>query len=111
MRVKKVNGRVLGGDLTNAQRTAMNIEIQKQLAEHTRKHNLEIEATFLWYLHEELGFGPERLKRVFMGIAPMLDELCDRYEMYEDGDDIWLCAQKIKEYGVDLEQWDKERGD
>ena len=62
MIVKKAGGKVYGADLTAAERKAMNIEIQKQLAEYTRKHALEIEWRFLWYLHEEYGFGLRRLK-------------------------------------------------
>ena len=111
MIVKKAGGKVYGATLTAAEKKAINIEVQKRLVEHTVKHALEIDALFLWYLHEELGFGIKRLKKVFFGFAPKIDELCDRYEMHDEGDDIWLCTQKLKELGVDLEQWDRERGD
>lgn len=111
MIVKKAGGKVYGATLTAAERKAMNIEIEKQLAEYTRKHALEVDALFLWYLHEEFGFGLKRLKQAFLGFAPRIDELCDKYEMHDEGDDIWLCTQKLKEMGADLEQWDKERGD
>lgn len=108
---KKSGGKVYGVDLTAAERKALNIEIQKQLAEYTRKHALEIDSMFLWYLHEEFGFGLKRLKQVFTGFAPKIEELCNRYEMHDEGDDIWLCTYKLKEIGADLEEWEKERGD
>ena len=111
MIVKKVGGKVYGATLTAAERKAMNIEIQKKLVEYTRKHELEIDSMFLWYLHEEFGFGPKRLKQVFTGFDPKIEEMCKRYEMTDEGDDIWLCTYKLKEIGVDLEEWFKERGD
>lgn len=111
MIVKKSGGKVFGAVLTRAEQKAMDLEIQRQWAEYTRKGLLEIDAVFLWYLHEEFGFGIERLKRVFMGFAPRIKEMCDRYDMHDESDKIWLCLHKLKEYGVDLEEWDKERGD
>ena len=111
MVVKKAGGKVYGATLTAAERKAMDLEIKRHLAEDIKKHHMEIDSIFLWYLHEEFGFGLERLKRVYNGFSPKLDELCKRYEMYEPGDDVWLCTHKLKEYGADLEQWEKERGD
>ncbi len=78
MIVKKSGGRIYGAQLTVAERKAMNIEIEKQLAEYTRKHQAEFDA------------------------------LVKRYEM-EDEDDVWLCTQKLKEMGVDIEQWEREK--
>lgn len=111
MIVKKAGGQIYGATLTAAERKAMNIEIEKQLAEYTRKHALELDAILLWYVHEAFGFGPKRLKQVFMGFAPLVAELCTRYEMHDKGDNVWLCTHKLKELGVDLAQWDRERGD
>jgi hypothetical protein len=111
MIVKKSGGHVIGADLTAAERKAMRIEIQKQLAEDTRKHAIEIDAMFLWYMYEEFGLSLEQLKQLFMGFAPRIDELCNRYEMYDQEGTMWLCTHKLKEMGVDLEEWDKERGD
>ena len=111
MRIKKAGGKVYGATLTAAERHAMNMEIQRQLGDYTRKHAIEVDAMFLWYLHEEFGFGIKRLKKVFTGFHPRMLELCDRYEMHDEGDDIWLCTRKLKDIGVDLDEWLKEVGD
>lgn len=111
MIVKKAGGKVIGAQLTAAEKKAMNLEIQRQLGDYTRKHAMEIDALFLWFLHEEFGFGIKRLKRAFTLFSPRLDELCDRYEMHDEGDDVWLCTRMLKDIGVDLEQWSKEVGD
>lgn len=110
MIVKKSGGKVIGAHLTNAERKAMNIEIHKQMARYTRNHAVEIDALFLWYLHEELGFGVKRLKNVYLGFMPRLEAMCKRYEMTDEGDDVWLCTQKLKEIGADLHKWLEEGG-
>lgn len=92
MRVKKAGGRIFGGTMSAAEKKAMDLEIQRQLAEYDRKHLIEIDAMILWVLHERFGFGPKRLRQ---------------YQM-DTGDDVWLCTQMLKRIGVDVEQWHKE---
>lgn len=111
MIVKKAGGVVIGAHLTDAEKKAMKIEIQKEIAERTRKHALELDSLILWYLHEEFGFGLTRLKKAFMAFDTRIEELCKRYEMTESGDDVWLCTQMLKELGADIEKWSEERGD
>lgn len=53
MLVKKNNGKIYGAILSKNERKAMNMEIRRRLA-----HKLdEVDATVLWILHEEFGFG------------------------------------------------------
>lgn len=108
MFVKKAAGKVYGAKLTAAEKRAMDIEIQKELAEFDRKHMLEIDAIVLWGLHTELGFGVDRLKRFYDNFAGAMDDLINRYEM-EQGDKVWLCTYKLKELGIDIDKWDRER--
>lgn len=107
MIVKKSGGQIFGAHLTAAERKAMNLEIQRQLAEYDLKHELEIEALILWTLHDQFGFGPTRLKRFYDRFNSAVKALVSRYEL-EDTDDIWLCTHKLKEIGVDLENWSKK---
>ena len=108
MKIKSFKGQVYGADLTEKERKAMNMEIQRQLAEYDKKHEIEMEAIVLWELHEQLGFGAERLKRFYNNFAPSVQALIDRYEL-EDEDKIWLCTHKLKEeLNIDLETWKGE---
>ena len=109
MRIKKAAGKIFGADLTAAERKAMNLEIERQLAEYTRAHGLEIDAIILWVLHAQLGLGPTRLRRFYDQFEKELDALLERYEMGED-DRLWLCTYMLKQIGVDIEKWDRERG-
>lgn len=107
MRVKKAGGRIFGGAMSAAEKKAMDLEIQRQLAEYDRKHLVEIDAMILWVLHDLFGFGPKRLRKFYDGFRTCTNELIERYQM-DAGDDIWLCTQMLKRIGVDVEQWHKE---
>lgn len=108
MQIKKIGGKIYGASLTSSEQKAIDLEIKRQLAEYENKHNIEIDAMILWILHEEFGFGEYRLKKFYDRFENSLKDLLGRYEM-EDSDTVWLCTQKLKEYGIDLEEWNKER--
>lgn len=110
MKVKKAGKRVFGAVMSAAEKKAMDMEIQRQLAEYDRKHIREIDALVLWELREQFGFGNKRLKKFYDNFSRGIEALINRYEM-EQGDDVWLCTYKLKEIGCDLEEWEKERGD
>lgn len=107
MYLKKAGGRVYGAVLTAAEKKAMDMEIQRELAEYDRKHLAEIDATILWVLHEQFGFGAKRLRTFYDAYRARINELIGRYEL-ENGDDIWLCTQMLKKVGVNIEDWHKE---
>lgn len=106
--VKKAGGKVYGMTLTSAEKKAMDMEIQRQLIEYDRKNAREIDAIVLWELRRQFGFGPKRLRRFYDNFAASLDALLKRYEM-DNSDQVWLCTHQLKEDGIDLEQWEKER--
>lgn len=108
MVIKRSGKHIFGADLTAAEKKAMNIEIDKQLAEHTRKHQVEIECLFLRELRENYGFGEARLKRAFDNFSNDLDELIARYELGEE-DMLWIATQQMKEQGFDIEKWHREK--
>ena len=95
-----------GANLTAAEKKAMDLEIQRQFAEYLSKSENEISAIILWELHEQFGFGPKRLKYFYIHFGKSVKELIARYEL-ENSDDIWLCTRKLKEIGVDLDEWKK----
>lgn len=107
MIVKKSGGRVFGAALTAAERKAMSIEINKQIAENDRKHAIEVDALILWELRVQLGLGPVRLKRFYEGFTQKYEELLKRYELGKD-DMPWLMTEQLKRDGIDVEQWYEE---
>ena len=107
MLIKKSGGRIFGAQLTAAEKKAMDIEIQKGLAEYDEKHAMEIDAMILWQLHEQLGFGKKRLERFYKKWVPAYRGLIKRYEMEEEADAIWLFTHKLKDLDVDIEALSK----
>ena len=110
MRVKKTGKKIYGAEFTAAEQRAFDLEAERQLANWNLNNARELASMSLWILHEEFGFGPERLKRFFMSYSKNIDELVARYRD-DDGKvlkDTFLCTMKLKEYGIDLAEWEKE---
>lgn len=107
MFIKKSNGKVFGANLTAAEQKALDIEIRKRMAEFNRNNINELDAVILWTLHDKFGFGRRRLRRFYDAFFVSLHELCERYEMKEN-EQIWLCTQKLKDYGVDIQEWNHD---
>lgn len=60
MPVFKRSGKsIFGCQLNKKEQEAMEREVRSQLAEWSRKNMMEIDAMFLWFMHEEFGFGME----------------------------------------------------
>ena len=108
MTIKKINGKIFGAELSAAEKKAMYIEIQRELAEYDKKHAREIDALVLYELIEQFGFGEKRLRKFYDNFSRGIEELVKRYELDPD-DDVWLCTRKLKDRGIDLEAWEKER--
>lgn len=90
--------------LTKKQERAMQAEMLRQLNDNMAS---DLEATFLWALHEQFGFGAERLRRFYDSVAESRGALLRHYEMEEDSQ--FILLRKLEEIGVDLKQWDNEQ--
>lgn len=110
MRVKKSGKMIFGAEFTAAEKKAIQKEFLRQFAEYDRKNGIEHDAMILWQLHEVFGFGPDRLRMFFDAFVPNIETIAENYEMQDTDDKIWLFTHKLKEYGIDLEQWYKESG-
>jgi hypothetical protein len=108
MIVKKINGQVFGAQLNKKEQKALDIEVAKVYAEYDRKNANEIDAIFLCYLNLKYGWGYDRLKQAYFGIAPEIEKLAERYEITGNGDRVWLATHHLKEMGIDIEEWSKE---
>lgn len=62
MIVKKSGKHIYGADLSAAEKKAMDIEIRRQLAEYTKKHEQEVSAIILWSFTLSLGLGMTGLR-------------------------------------------------
>lgn len=85
---------------------AIESAIKAQIAIYEREHALDVDAMILYALHTHLGFGKDRLKKFFDAFINDHKALIAHYEMPNDG--AYLSRVKLKEIGVDVEEWNKE---
>lgn len=94
-------------------REAMNAEAERMaklaIDEMNRDNEDELDAMALYILHEEFGFGEKRLKRFYERFSLGLRELGEKYQMNEYEERLWLCQRKLKEIGIDISEWKKEK--
>lgn len=107
MRIKKSGGKIFGGELTVAEQKALDIIIQKEVAEMNEKNALEIDAIILWIIHEESGYGHTRLRRFYKKFVKRVRELNKRYKL-DYGDRVWYCTKQLEEYGIDIKKLSAE---
>ena len=108
MEILKSGKHIFGARLSAAERKALDLEIQKSLAEFNRKHELEIEALVIRQIKHRLDIDDVQLREFFDSFADDLLELNRHYELGEE-DQAWLCIEMLKREGIDLEQWHRER--
>lgn len=85
---------------------AIESAIKAQIAIYEREHALDVDAMILYALHTHLGFGKDRLRKFFDAFINDHKALIAHYEMPDDG--AYLSRVKLKEIGVDVEEWNKE---
>lgn len=101
-----MKARVYMKPMAEYEKKALQKEAMHELAEFDRKNFTELDAVVLWSLHTTFGFGPKRLKKFYETFYDEMQLLLDRYEM-DNSDIFWLCTYKLKECGVNLEDWRK----
>lgn len=105
---KRAGKQVYGVELTAAERKALDEEAGRAMAEYTRKHDLEIEAIVLYQVRQLLDLDDGALKGFYAAFSVELEELIKRYEL-TGNEAPWLCTERLKEDGIDIEQWHKEK--
>ena len=111
MRVKKTHGVVFGAEFTNDEKKALKIECNKivndLMAKRLSASATEINAAILWSLHKNEHWGPTKLKRFYKDFQKPMKQVIMKYEMSEE-DAGFLSIEALKEYGIDIHEWEKE---
>ena len=104
---KRAFGKIDGVDLTKAENKAMDEEINRQYFELDKKYTKDNDAAILWALHVCFGFGKERLRKFWEFFFEEQARLREQYQI--DTTEGGLCRFKLKEIGVDVDAWHKEK--
>ena len=108
MRVKSFKGNVYGADFTAAEKKALNIEVNRLIAERAEEYAADIDAMVLYTLMVHYGWKNKRLKMFWKAFIAEHKALREFYLMDKNGDSEWLSHRMLKEIGVDVNQWYKE---
>lgn len=84
----------------------INRELNRQIAENIPQLSRHITAIVLWSAHEEYGSGKKKLLQYYNRFIPRIKELQDRYEMNDIGDMAFLCNERLKTIGIDIDDLD-----
>ena len=106
MNVKTINGKVYGANLTSKEKEAIEIEVRKYLAEQAKQYEDDFDACVLYQIHAQYGKGAKALRSFYDGWKLIHRQLLDHYEL-DKPDAPWLFRQKLKEIGVDVEEWNR----
>ena len=104
---KKTGNKIFGVQLNAKELAALDEEIHRQVRAQMTKHEAEVDSSILWMLHVHFGFGPKRLKKAWELFYEQAGKLAEYYEM-PTSDGAWICQQKLKDIGCDVEAWYKE---
>ena len=85
-------------------RDAMMHEIDQQILQRDKEYQLDIDTMVQWSLKQFAGWGPKKLRDFYFF---MFKEHLRMREFYEL-DDLYPERHKLKEKGVDIEEWQKE---
>lgn len=85
-------------------REAMMHEIHQQVLEMDRQYQLDVDTMILWGIRQYTGWGPKKLKDFYMFMFNEHMRMREYYEM----DDMYPERKKLKDIGVDIEEWYNE---
>ena len=109
MRIKSYKGRVFGAELTAAEKKAMKLEINRQIAKSDEQYAEDFDALILYTLMAHYGWKKKRLKQFWIAFVEEHKALREFYQMDSFDDGVWLAHRKLKEIGVDVHEWYEER--
>lgn len=90
--------------LNEMAQTAFDDEVSRQLEERSKEWYENLDSIILYTLHNEFGFGKDRLLKFFRSLINTNEELISYYHL-KDAD--FICKKKLKEIGVDVEEWNR----
>lgn len=103
--------------LTVAQQKALDREIRAQCVQRVKDYEIMLDAALIYALRQELGFGKERLKRIYDAMFRCREEAKEFYKYQEaDGNEYRATHEEVafamlwelKQIGIDVEAWYEE---
>lgn len=99
---------LLRGKLSSEAQRVFDVEINRQAAEKSEEWMDNAVSVMLWTLHDQFGFGKDRLSKLYEEIIKNTDTLVKYYEM----DDVdFICRKLLREQvGINIADLRGRRG-
>ena len=107
MIVNRSGSKIFGAHLSKAERTALDIEVRKAIAENQTVYHQDMDAAILYFLHTKYGFGEKRLRDFWNGFNELHGQILREY-MVQENEAAWVCREALKKIGVDVKAWYEE---
>lgn len=92
------------------ERRLLEREMKLQINDIAEEKNKNLVAIILYTLHEYTGWGKRKLKDFYDKFEKINKQQREYYQL-EQEDDAFLCKIKLKEIGIDIDEWIKEELD
>lgn len=109
MKFHKVKGQIYKVELSPKEKKAMDEEINRQLIEKHSQFVDDVDYMIMRILHNEFGFGLNRLKRFYEAFIADDDALVKHYEMSDAS--AYIAREEMNAIGCNIEQWNSERSE
>lgn len=93
---------------TAQERDVLHRAIKEEIKKQNIGYSLSLDEAILYALYKRFGFGKKRLREYYEAFFDEREKLKEYYEMPDDAE--WLVHRELLNIGVDVEQWNKERG-
>lgn len=90
---------------SSTERKRMEELIRQQILEQERRFTMEVDAAHVWVLYDKYGFSPEECRKFFEDIEKVNVSLRQHYEIEGLDGTGWLYVQKLRDHGMDIENW------
>lgn len=107
MIVKRSGSKIFGMHMSKVEQQALDIEIRKSHVKEGKRYYNIYDAGMLYYCHTKYGHTAKWLREFWEGFNEFRKEMMEHYVLEED-DVGWVCMDKLKSIGVDVEKWNEE---
>ena len=94
--------------LANQRKAEADKEAKNLVLQEWDKFCKKADISILYTLHEDFGFGKERLERFYRGWIRRHSAMVDNYQCEGDDSHYWVMEARLKAIGVDVDALENE---
>ena len=104
---KKFRGQIFDVELNPKEREVLNQKVNEMLIKRHGEFADDVDYMILYILHNQFGFGVQRLKKFYEAFIVENEALIKHYEIPDAG--VYIARKEMNAIGIDFEKWNQER--